>query len=171
MIKFTALAGIAAGVLSMGIGMVSGWTAPCEAATVARLSPSGDAIELEYQMEGTTARSTIPVYRSGQTRYFAAGVGLEEREAAYPPFPLKLIFVAGGRPYLSQVAVSIADPNGAEVLRVPAEQVTGPWLFVELPAGNYRVTASQRDGTAVTQEVQVPKDGTKVVQLRWPGAP
>jgi hypothetical protein len=151
--------------------MVMGLAGVASAATVARLSPSGDAIEIEYAGESGLARASVPVHRAGEIRYFAAGVGMEEREATYPAFPLKLVFVAGGRPYLSQVNVMIVDANGTEVLRVPAEQVTGPWLFVELPAGTYRVTGSRRDGTTITEQVQVTKGAPKVLHLRWPGAP
>lgn len=140
-----------------------------EAATVVRLAPSGDAIEMEHTGgDGVIARSSIPVYRAGELRYFSAGVGLEEREAVFPPFSLKLIFVAGARAYLSQVAVTITDNKGSELIRIPAEQVTGPWLFLDLPAGRYRVTASRRDGAQVTEQVRLSPGGTKVVHLRWP---
>ncbi len=149
---------------------VMGLAGVADAATVARLSPSGDTIEIEHTGESGLARSSVPVHRAGEIRYFAAGVGMEEREAVYPAFPLKLVFVAGGRPYLSQVNVTIVGANGTEVLRVPAEQVTGPWLFVELPAGTYRVTASRRDGTRVTEQVRVTKAATTILHLRWPGA-
>ncbi|MBI3809905.1 MAG: hypothetical protein HY284_05555, partial [Nitrospirae bacterium] len=117
-----------------------------EAATEAKVTLSGDGIELEYTSEdGTTSSLTLPLHKAGAVRYFSAGVGLEEREATYPPFPLKLIFVAGPKAYLSQVAVTITDAKGAVMLEVPAEQVAGPWLYVDLPAGAYTVAAS-RDG-------------------------
>jgi hypothetical protein len=161
---------IAGAVFGLTFVISSSWHQPLgEAATVARVSPSGDAIEIEHTAaDGVISRSSIPVHRAGEIRYFSAGVGLEEREVEYPPFPLKLIFVAGPRPYLSHVAVTVTDSNGTEVLRIPDDRVTGPWLFVELPAGRYEVTARRRDGRQVTEHVQVPKTGTKVAHLRWP---
>ena len=60
-----------------------------EAATVARVTPAGDAIELEYTgTEGVTFKEEIPIHRAGNIRYFSAGIGMEQREAAYPSFPL-----------------------------------------------------------------------------------
>lgn len=159
--------GIAAVVVSALFVAFLAWYQLGEAAAVARLSPTGDAIEIEHDSDGITSRSRIPVHRAGDIRYFSAGVGLEEREATYPAFPLKLIFVAGAKAYLSQVAVTMTDSKGTEVLRVPTDHVTGPWLFIELPAGSYRVTASRRDGTQVTEQVRLSPGGTRVVHLRW----
>ncbi len=139
-----------------------------EAATVSRVTPSGDGIELEYTDEnGTTLKDTIPIHRAGTIRYFSAGMGLEERKAKYPPFPLKLIFVAGPRAYTSQVAVTIADTKGAVVLQVPREQVTGPWLFVDLPAGTYDITSDRSDHPSIKQRVEIAAGGGKTVYLRW----
>ena len=142
--------------------------APSEASSAATITPSGDGIELEYTSEdGAKSVLTIPLYRAGAVRYFSAGVGTEEREAKYPPFPLKLIFVAGPKAYLSQVAVTITDAKGSVKLEVPGEQVTGPWLFVDLTAGTYTVTASRDGQDQVKGQVTVAKGGVKTVYLRW----
>jgi len=139
-----------------------------EAATAIRMTPSGDGIELEYVGEnGLSAKDTIPIHRSGQIRYFSAGVGLEEREAKYPPFPLKLIFVAGPKAYASRVSVTIADATGAVRLQVPAEQVTGPWLFVDLPAGTYEISAMRGSQSPPKQRIEIVSGHTKTVYLRW----
>ena len=71
------------------------------AGPTARISQSGEALELDYQGDGRSYTDTIPLYRAGEVQYFSAGVGVEERSAAYPPFPLKLIFTAGGKPYVA----------------------------------------------------------------------
>jgi len=139
-----------------------------EAATAAKVTPAGDGIELEYTSEdGTPSSVTIPLHKAGAVRYFSAGVGLEEREATYPPFPLKLIFVAGPKAYLSQVAVTITDAKGAVTLQIPGEQVTGPWLYVDLPAGAYTVAASRDGQDQVKGQVTVTKGGVKTLYLRW----
>jgi len=139
-----------------------------EAATEAKVTPSGDGIELEYAGEdGAKSVLTLPLHKAGAVRYFSAGVGLEERAAQYPPFPLKLIFVAGPKAYLSQVSVTITDAKGAVILEVSREQVTGPWLYVDLPAGAYTVAASRDGQDQVKGQVTVTKGGVKTLYLRW----
>jgi len=139
-----------------------------EAATVARMTSSGDGIELEYVGEdGSTATETIPLYRAGTIRYFSAGMGLDERAAQYPPFPLKLIFVAGTKAYLTRVSVTIEEAKSALRLQIPGEQVTGPWLFVDLPDGRYKITATRGDQTQMKDHVEVAKGRVKTVYLRW----
>lgn len=139
-----------------------------EAAVVARMTPAGDRLELEFVGEdGITSGDTIPIHRTGDIRYFSAGVGIDERAASYPQFPLKLIFVAGAKAYVSQIAVTITDSKGAMRLHVPAEQVTGPWLFVDLPAGMYTITATRGDQTQVKAHGEVSKGQTKTIYLRW----
>ena len=138
------------------------------AAPTAKGAPPGDGIELEYTAEdGTTVTTIFPVYRVGAIRYFSAGVGVEERAAQYPPFPLKLIFIAGPRAYVTQVAVTIKDTKGTVSLLVPGEQVTGPWLFVDLPAGTYEITAIRRDQSAIKQKVEIGAGGSRTVYFRW----
>lgn len=139
-----------------------------EAASTAKLTPSGEGIELEFTEEdGTVSQETLTLYKAGAIRYFSAGMGLEERAAQYPPFPLKLIFVAGAKAYVSKVSVTITDAKGAVQLQVPGEQVTGPWLYVDLPAGTYNVIASREGQGQVKGQVSVEKGGAKTLYLRW----
>jgi hypothetical protein len=50
---------------------------------------------------------------------------------------------------------------------ITAEQVTGPWLFVDLPAGTYDITAVRRDRSEVKQRVAVVPGRTTVGYFRW----
>ena len=79
-----------------------------------RIGQSGEYLELEYSSDGQIVKDHLPLYRAGNVRYFTAGVGLEERQAEYPPFSLKLIFTAGGKPYLSGVDVLIQPTYGGQ---------------------------------------------------------
>jgi hypothetical protein len=137
-------------------------------AATTRITPSGDGIELEYTgRTGTISKEVIPLMRSGDIRYFSAGVGVEERQAQYPSFPLKIILVAGDKAYLSRTSITISDATGAVRLEVPAEQVTGPWLFVDLPPGTYKITGTRDGQTVVKDRVSVRSDGITTVYLRW----
>jgi len=140
---------------------------PAQAADETPAMPSGEGVELEYTgQDGTPIKTIFPIYQAGAIRYFSAGIGADERAATYPPFPLKLIFVAGSNAYLAQVAVTITDTKGATVF-VPGEQVTGPWLFVDLPAGTYDITAIRRDRSEVKQRVEIKPPGVRTVYFRW----
>jgi hypothetical protein len=149
--------------LGMGAGSAVGEDSP-----VARISPSGESIELELGSHGHSVKQQLPLHRVTGARYFAAGVGLEERAATYPSFPLKIVFTAGGRPFLAGVAVTIRPAKGGSPIVIPREQVEGPWLFVDLPPGLYDVTATDGEHPQQVKGVKVEAGKQTVVHLRWP---
>lgn len=50
---------------------------------------------------------------------------------------------------------------------MPGEQVTGPWLFVDLPVGTYEITAIRRDKSEVRKKVEIGAGGSRTVYFRW----
>ena len=77
-------------------------------------------------------------------RYITGGVGLEEREAMQEAFDsgdynLKIVLATKNGPYLSLVPVRITDATGKVMLETDQ---TGPWLYVNLPRGKYKITAT-----------------------------
>lgn len=134
---------------------------------VARIGASGEFVELSHQAEGRTTVDLLPLHRVGDVRYFSAGIGLEERSAQYPPFSLKLVFTAGGKPFLSGVSVTIQPVKGGAALTIPQEQVEGPWLFVDLAPGVYDVTAVHRDRKQGLKGITVAAGKQKTIHLRW----
>lgn len=141
--------------LSLSISALAGPTA--------RISESGEAVELEIP----GGIETIPLHRVGQVRYFSAGVGIEERSATYPSFPLKLVFTAGGKPYVAGVSVTLQRARRT-IVTIPPEHVTGPWLFVDAPEGAYHIAATMDEQTEHLGDVKVEKGKQKTVYLRWP---
>lgn len=139
-----------------------------QAGPTARLLDSGEGLELISQPDGQTVREVIPVHRAGNVRYFSAGVGLDERTAEYPAFALKLVFTAGGKPYLSGVAVVIESGPKGETVSIPAEHVAGPWLFLDLPPGTYRVTGTYGTESRSVKGITIEAGKRRVVHLRWP---
>ena len=111
---------------------------------------------------------TFPLYEQGSIQYFSAGLGKEERSLRYPPFPLKLIFVKGERAFLAGVSVHIAKEDGTQLLRVPSEEVEGPWLFINIPAGTYVISGTDSDGTTIKKTITVQTTKSTVVHFRWP---
>ena len=155
----------------MGITLAGLLSAPAGIAATATLLPSGDAIELKGEGAGASFKTTMPVHRSGGIRYFSAGVGLEERQAEYPPFSLKLILVAGPKAYLSKVGVTITNDSGTVRVDIPGDDVDGPWLFVDLPDGTYHIEAVSRGDQVEQGGVRVSGGKMRTVYLRWPRAP
>jgi hypothetical protein len=150
------------------------WSSLCggmslaDGGSVARIGESGEFLELEYQVNGQVSKDSLPLYGADGVRYFSAGVGIEERSAEYPPFSLKLVFTAGGKPFLAGVAVTIQSTKGGPPINIPRDHVNGPWLFIELPSGTYHLTAIHADRTQGLKGVTVEAGKMKTVHLRWP---
>ena len=134
---------------------------------VPRMGESGEFLELEFQVNGQRSKGSLPLYRAEAVRYFSAGVGIEERSAEYPPFSLKLVFTAGGKPFLAGVAVTIQPAQGGPAINIPPDHVNGPWLFVDLPSGTYHVTAIHAARTQGLKGIKLEAGKTKTVHLRW----
>jgi hypothetical protein len=132
-----------------------------------RVSQSGEVVELDYEGGGRSYTDTIPLYRVGPVRYFSAGVGIEERSVEYPPFPLKLIFTAGGKPYVAGVSVKVRRDDGPALLTIPSEQISGPWLFLDMPDGSYDIEATMEGQTERLENIKVERGMQKTLYLRW----
>jgi hypothetical protein len=78
----------------------------------------------------------------GDIPYLTGGVGEVERatiQAMGEHYPLKLIFSTKNGGYLSDVAVMIEDMSRRTMVAAVSD---GPWLFADLPAGQYRVSVT-----------------------------
>jgi hypothetical protein len=93
----------------------------------------------------------------------SAGIGLEGRQA-HPDYPLKLVFATAKGEYLADVEVSLYDTSGKQVLKAHS---AGPWLFLDVPAGQYKVKATRKDGSLTTAMVNVSGDHQLVANLAW----
>lgn len=126
----------------------------------------GSILEVPSSTEGAKLKFTL--YEAKDVQYFSAGVGIEERHAVFPSYPLKLIFVKGTRAYLANVTISIAKSDGTTLVDIPSEHVMGPWLFVNLPPGAYTITATDSNQRAIQRHVNIEGTKTRVVHFRWP---
>ena len=139
-----------------------------EASSIARIGASGEFLDLQRSTDGQILKNYLPLYQSGTIHYFSAGVGLEERQADYPPFSLKLVFTAGGKPYLTGVEVDILASQREIAATIPKEQIEGPWLFVDLPSGTYDITATYGTQKRSVKGVKIVSGKQKTLYLRWP---
>lgn len=120
--------------------------------------PTGEAV-------GERGSPFLEVEVLGDVRYLSGGVGLEEREAMKAlakDFDLKLVFAMASGEYLSDIAVAIYDAQGESLLNTKSR---GPWFFVKLPPGHYKITAAMEDQMKVRRaEVG---EGLQAVFFLW----
>lgn len=102
------------------------------------------------QQPGADATGTAPAVTTPEAvKYLSGGAGDEERAqlmAQWPQFPLLIVFSASGGAYAVADSVRVANAQGSTVLEVAQ---AGPLLMVNLPPGEYRVSA--RVGDAVQE--------------------
>ena len=137
-----------------------------EGSSIARIGPTGEFLELQRSSGGPIVKDYLPLHQSGNIRYFSAGVGVEERQVEYPPFSLKLVFTAGGKPYVTGVEMAIRSVQGETAVSIPKEQIEGPWLFVDLPSGIYDITAIYGAENR-SAGVRIVTGKQKTLYLRW----
>jgi len=77
--------------------------------------------------------------------YLTGGIGADELEALEKQrkrFSLRLLTAAkGSGAYLADASVNIVDASGKTVLATKAE---GPWVYVNLRLGDYKVTVTYK---------------------------
>jgi hypothetical protein len=125
-------------------------------------------LEIPLEDETIPKQLTFPLYEQNNIQYFSAGLGKEERRLSYPPYSLKLIFVKGQRAFLANVAIEVLHHDRTNLISIPGEEVQGPWLFLNLPAGKYVVQAIDSGGTTIEKIIKLAAKTTTTVHFRWP---
>ena len=125
-------------------------------------------LEIPLQGGAIPQTMTFPLYEQEGIRYFSAGVGKEERELSYPPYSLKLILVQGERAFLAGVSFEIHKEDGSTAISIPAEEIQGPWVFINAPKGKYSIKATSSSGKTLERKVEIKGNASSVVHFRWP---
>jgi hypothetical protein len=100
-------------------------------------------------------------------RYLVGGVGSDEREMMEnlaADYNVKFVFAETSGDYITDVSVAIDDLHGNSLARV---LTNGPWLYVKLPPGSYRVRATYAAKTREVQRLEVPMGKRLVQMLHW----
>lgn len=112
-----------------------------------------------------------PEQNYGAVNYRVGGVGLDEAQAMReisPNYPLTLTFAErapdGRGMFTAGVAVQIVDAQGTVRLATVAE---GPMMLVDLPSGEYTVTAGL-DGQNKAQELSLREGEKSKLVFVWP---
>ncbi|MCK9984992.1 MAG: hypothetical protein AzoDbin1_01464 [Azoarcus sp.] len=98
--------------------------------------------------------------------YLSGGVSLEEREQLFftaADYNLKLLFAEKGGSYLSDTEVVVTARDGRKVLELIAQ---GPFVLARLPAGDYRVAATNA-GKQQVRETRLPAKGQRQTAFYW----
>ena len=104
----------------------------------------------------------MPLLAQAAMPPLSGGIGVENRKP-HPRYPLKLIFATRKGAYLSGVHVTLYDASGKKVTQATAK---GPWLYLDVPAGKYKVVAMDKK---VGQSAHVEVTGSEqvTVHLTW----
>jgi hypothetical protein len=106
------------------------------------------------------------IHTTGKVSYVSGGVGnesIDRLSALSSEFNVKLVFAMTSGEYISGVKVVVTDARGLSVVDAVSD---GPWLLARLPAGDYRIVASQ-DGKAKKQQIAVGTAKLMTVDFRW----
>ena len=98
--------------------------------------------------------------------YVTGGIGFDERKALAKmanDYSLKLIFAKTGGAYVAMVKVEIKNSEEHTIFTAVSR---GPWLFADLPSGNYTVVATSK-GTALQEQVQIEAKGQTETRFYW----
>jgi hypothetical protein len=100
-------------------------------------------------------------------RYLVGGIGSDEREMIENlgmGYNVKFVFADGSGDYVSDVRVVIDDLHGKRLAQV---MTNGPWLYVKLPPGRYRVEATYAATPIEIQKLEVSEGKRLVRTLHW----
>lgn len=106
-----------------------------------------------------TAGSATPAHAS-------SGIGDDDPLATLSgEYTLQIVFATqGSGEYLADVRLQIADAKGGTLLE---SESPGPFFFVRLPAGTYRISADF-NGTPLQKSVVLTGRGLKTLYFYWP---
>jgi len=100
-------------------------------------------------------------------RYLVGGIGSDEREAIEnlgTDYNVKFVFAETSGDYISDVRVVIDDLHGKRLAHLVTN---GPWLYVKLPPGSYRVKATYAATSIEIQGLEVSQGKRLVRTLHW----
>lgn len=105
--------------------------------------------------------------RDASIAFMSGGVRKTEREILKDRgkgYTLKLIFSSKRGEYLSNVIVKVLDQKNQTILLTVSN---GPWLFIDLPTGTYKIEASFRADRKRLSLIKIEQGKQKVFHLQW----
>jgi len=116
------------------------------------------------------AAQTLSRTQAGNLAYVSGGVGEEERAALLAvrdEYNVRLTLAEkGSGAFLFGALVTVTDAAGRQLAQAAAR---GPWLFAQLPPGQYTI-AAEYEGTTSTQTVRVAQGAARDLYFYFPAA-
>lgn len=135
----------AAVLLAAGIVSTTGHAAAAQSERCTRQAAAKHATPLLRHNAEPLPAELLPVVRqAGAVRYISGGIGIDSADAMRAQrkdFPVAISFLfsdCGIKQFTAGVQVLIETAGGEPVLEAVTE---GPYLFIDLPAGSYRLDA------------------------------
>lgn len=112
---------------------------------------------------------------TGEVSYVSGGIcigGVNQMKSMAKDFPLEIVLVEKSdeyekENYIADVKVTINDASESLVLDVVTE---GPFLLVNLPSGNYQITAEYHN-VVKSRRVKINKNKHERIVFLWPAQP
>lgn len=97
--------------------------------------------------------------------YISGGIGDDDPMIARKSdYNLHLVLaMKGSGEYLADIDISIENSKGEQIVNARS---SGPFFYVNLPAGSYRVTASF-DGKTLSKTTTIHKSGARDLYFYW----
>jgi hypothetical protein len=125
-------------------------------------------LSVSVQVDALAQSVAQPSFQNGVS-FITGGVGEDEVAAfrsAANRYNVRMTLASKAGSYLSDVDVTITSTSGRKVLAVRTE---GPFLFVALPAGAYRIEA-KANHIAQTRKIVVPSRSVNELRFYWDDA-
>ena len=139
------------------------------------MAQSADCQKPPSILEEALSDSAMPPVRNlGEVRFVSGGIGADEAAAMRAQrmqFPLAITFAERGpvhNGFVAGVYATISKPDGSTVL---CAITRGPYLYVDLPAGTYRLAANAPGRTELVRTIKLVAGKHLDVALLWPPAP
>lgn len=116
------------------------------------------ALAADLAADGDASSSNVPIYSGG------VGEEMDHIREVEHQYDLKVMFTEASGAYLADLPVTIKDKQGKTIV---STVTNGPILLVNLPTGNYTVSAA--DGSVTKdQKVALTSGSLRIVQIRFP---
>jgi len=119
-----------------------------------------------FGIMASTTLLALEAQTTNDISWVTGGIGKEERadlQRLSPEFNVKLLFASSEGHFFGDALVEVLDASGAVLLTAEAE---GPFMYVQLPAGDYSVNATAREVTK-TAKLTATADGQAERRFFW----